>query len=231
MQKAIEIVKKISKQLDKNWIGELEECNLYKTFAEPIYRLEHNIVTLNTITCAIVYSYDPQSKWIDLKQDGFTINKNILIGLGADPEETVFKEFIELKNEDILHAIGNYLDLIPDWKYVTARKEIDYHAKYIRSTESTMTDVDEDKKIKARENIGRLIKEAVSQRRSADELIELIQRENVNTQHKVHQDFGVDYTQRTLEFMDDSKKKDILSWRDFIKYDVLPKKNKMISIE
>ncbi len=221
MIKAIELSRKISKQLDKNWLQEIEDVNLHRTF-ESIYRLEYNIVTLNTLTCAIIFSYDPQSQWIELKQDGFTINKNILIGLGADIEEPIFKEFIELKNEDILYAIGSYLDLIPDWKYVTARKQIDFHSRYVRETEPKFADVDEDKKIKARENIGRLIKESVSQRRAADELLELIRKENVATSHKVQQDFGVDYTQKTLEFMDEQPDRDIMSWKSFVKYD-LPK--------
>lgn len=223
MQKALLLAQKIRSDLGKNWLTEIEDVNLHKCF-EPIYRLEYSIITLNTLTCSIIYSYDNESKWIDLKQDGFTINKNILVGLDADPEEPIFKEFVESRNEEILYAIGNYLDLIPDWKYVTARKQIDFHGKYVRSTEPNAMDLEEDKKIKARENIGRLIKESVSQRKAADELLELIHKENVNTQRRVEQEFGVDFTQKSLEFSDSTQQRDIMSWRSFIQFDVIPKR-------
>lgn len=220
MQKAIILASKISKQLDKNWTSEIEEVNLHRCF-EPIFRLEHNIISLNTLVCAIIYSYDNESKWIDLRQDGYTINKNILSGLGADIEEQIFKDFIHLSNHEIVLCIGNYLDLLPDWRFVTARKQIDYHSKYIRESESSMTEVDEDKKIKARENIGRLLKEAISQRKTADELILQIEKDYVKTNHRVEQDFNSNYTQKTLDFLDDSSVTDAMSWRQFVKI-ILP---------
>lgn len=224
MQKALELVKIISKQLDKNWLPELQEINLHKTF-EPVYRLEYNIITLNTLVCAIIYSYDNESQWIDLKWDGFTINKHILEGLNADINEEIFKEFIELKNQVILYTIGSYLDLLADWKFVTARKQIDFHAKYIRESEPMFaTDFDVDKKIKARENIGKLIREAISQRLEADKLLEQINKEYVKTQHRVQQDFNADYVQSSIDFLEPPVKKDILSWRQFVKYDIISKK-------
>ncbi|MEK6881760.1 MAG: hypothetical protein AABY22_19235, partial [Nanoarchaeota archaeon] len=104
----------------------------------------------------------------------------------------------------------SFLDRISDWRFVTARKMIDYHSKYVRETEANLDSMDEDKKIKARENIGKLIKESVAQRRTADELILQIERDYVNTNHKVDQDFGEKFTDTTI-------KTDIYSWRSYVR--------------
>ena len=40
----------------------------------------------------------------------------------------------------------------------------------------------------------------------------------VSTNHRVHQDFNANFTQKSLEFTDENKPKDDGSWRYFIKY-------------
>lgn len=217
MTKGINAAKTISKDLKKDWLPYLEEINLHRAF-ESIYYLRLSNEITNTLVCAIIYSYDNESKWIDLKHDSFTINKNILEGLYADLKEEIFQDFIKLRNDDINDAIGCYLDLLPDWKFVTAKKQMDYHAKYVRQEETNISGLDEDKKIKARENIGKLIKESIAQRKAADELILLIEKEYVLTNHRVHQDFNANYSQKSIEFTDDTMPKDDGSWRYFIKY-------------
>lgn len=209
MQKALNLARQMSKNLENDWFSEIQEINLHKTF-ETIFELKLSNKITNTLICAIIYAYDQDSKWIDLKQDGMTINKNILEGLGADLNELIYNDFLNLKNDEILDSIGAYLDRISDWRFVTARKMIDYHSKYVRETEANLDSMDEDKKIKARENIGKLIKESVAQRRTADELILQIERDYVNTNHKVDQDFGEKFTDTAI-------KVDCLSWRAFIR--------------
>lgn len=215
MQKGIQAAKTISADLKKDWAEYLEEINFHRTFESIFYLALSNEIT-NTLICAIIYSYDNDSKWIDLKHDSLTINTNILKGLYADFNEDIFQQFITLKNDDINDSIGSYLDLLSDWRYVTARKQMDYHSKYVRETESNITTLDEDKKIKARENIGKLIKEAISQRKAADELLLLIEKDYVTTNHRVSQDFNAPFTQKSLEFSDTLK--DDGSWRFFIKH-------------
>lgn len=217
MQKGITAAKIISKDLKKDWLPYLEEINLHRCF-ESIFYLGLPNEIANTLICSIIYSYDNESKWIELKHDSFTINTNILKGLYADLKEEMFQDFIHLKNDDINDSIGCYLDLLPDWKFVTARKQMDYHSKYVRQEETNISGLDEDKKIKARENIGKLIKESIAQRKAADELILLIEKEYVLTNHRVHQDFNANFSQKSLEFIDDNTPKDDLSWRYFIRY-------------
>jgi|SRR6185312_7003221 len=217
MQRGIITAKTISKDLKKDWLPYLEDQNLHRTF-ESIYYLGLSNEITNTLVCAIIYSYDNESKWIDLKHDSFTINKNIITGLYGSLDEEMFQSFIKLSNDDINDSIGSYLDLLPDWKFVTARKQMDYHAKYVRQEETNISGLDEDKKIKARENIGKLIKESIAQRKAADELILLIEKEYVSTNHRVHQDFNANFTQKSLDFSDETQPKDDGSWRYFIKY-------------
>ncbi|MEK6881761.1 MAG: hypothetical protein AABY22_19240, partial [Nanoarchaeota archaeon] len=93
----------MSKELEKDWISEIQEINLHKTF-EKIFELKLSNRITNTLICAIIYAYDQDSKWIELKQDGRTITKNILEGLGADLKEPIYDEFLNLKNDDILDA-------------------------------------------------------------------------------------------------------------------------------
>lgn len=231
MQKrGIEIARKISKALEKNWLPELEEDGFYKIF-EPIYKLENSIIVLNTLVCAVIYSYDPESKWIDLKSDGYSINKNILFNLGADISLPICKDFCTQSNEEICESIGNYLDTLKNWKFVTARKMIDFHSKTIMQKEPDLKDVDEEKKPKVRENISRAMKEAVAQRQAAEQLIKELNTEYVLTDHRTKQDFNEDYIQKSLEFTDDDKPTvDILSWRHWIKYTVIPNRNNKKSI-
>src|SRR5712692_2294505 len=160
MLKALDISRQISKDLEKNWLPELQEYGLYKTF-EPIYKLNNSIGVLNTLVCAIIFSYDPESKWIDLKNDGYSINRNILFNLGADFSLEIYEEFCTQSNEDIGEAIGNYLDIIKNWKFVTARRMIDFHSKTMMQKEPDLKEVDEDKKPKVRENMSRTIRESV----------------------------------------------------------------------
>lgn len=216
MKKGIDCARTISSDLKKDWLSYFEEINLYVTF-EPIFYLGLSNEITNTLIAAIIYSYDNDSKWIDLKQESIAINTNILKGLHADMNDEIIQGFIHFKNDDINNAIGAYLDLLPDWRFITARKQMDYHSKYVRETEANVTTLDEDKKIKARENIGKLIKEAISQRKAADELLLLIEKDYVSTNHRVHQDFNANFVQKSLEFSDEIQKNDG-SWRYFIKY-------------
>lgn len=209
MQKGIQIASKISKDLEKNWMSELQEYNLHKIF-EPIFRLNVTIADANTLVCAILYSYSAQSKWLDLKSDGASINKNVLLGLGADVNKEIFQEFICLSNDDITDTIGAYLDTQSDWKFCTIRRMIDFHAKTMNQKEPNWSLVDEEKKPKVLENMSRAMNEGVRQREASDKLIEQIERDYVALNHKTESDFG-------MKFTDNATKSDILSWRTFIK--------------
>jgi hypothetical protein len=218
MKLHIEIAKHISKDLDLDYKEYLSDLNYLRIF-ERLFLLGMSNRVINTLVCAIIYSYSNSSKWIDLRQDGFSINKGILEGLKADFKLEIYQQFLMLSNEDILDCIGALLDTMKsDWKFITIRKMIDFHSKTMMQSEPDLTNTDEEKKPKVRENISRTMKEAVLQRDSADKLIAEIETTYVGTNHRIKQDLGVEFTEQEINIS-------ILSWRDFIKYTVLPLKN------
>lgn len=215
MQKGIQCAKTLSSDLKKDWSSYLEDNNLHRTFESIFYLGASNEIT-NTLIAAIIFSYDNDSKWIDLKQDSLTINKNILTGLYASLDEELYQDFINLKNDSINEAIGSYLDLLPDWRYIDARKKMDFHIQTMRKKEPDWEKIDEKDHPKVRENMGRAMREATFQREAADKLILQIEKDYVNTNHRVSQDFNSNFTQKSLEYSDTPK--DDSSWRYFIKY-------------
>jgi len=220
MQKAIKLARLISGKLDSDHSDAIEEQGLHWIF-DPLSELEISRKERNTLICAIIYSYDNESSWIDLKQDGQVINGAILRGLKAELTASIYDDFLNQRNEKISETIGNYLDALGDWRFTTVRKHIDYHAKYIRMTENEedFKGLDAVKKTAARENMGKLMREAVNHRKAADLLIQEIHRDYVSTQHRTNQDFGKSY-------IDESIKRDPFSWREFVKYDLVPMREK-----
>jgi hypothetical protein len=220
MQKAIKLAKTISGKIDADHSEQIEAENLHWVF-EPLNELDIERKERNTLICAIIYSYDNESTWIDLKQDGQLINGSILRGLKADLSKPIYKDFLNQENEKINEAVGNYLDVVGDWRFTTIRKHIDYHAKYIRQTENEteFKDLSPEKRNTAREGLGKLMREAVNHRKTADALIQEVHRDYVATQHRVNQSFG-------KSFVDESIKRDIFSWREFVKNELRPLRQK-----
>lgn len=216
MQKAIKLARLISGKLDSDHSDAIEEQGLHWIF-DPLNELEISRKERNTLICAIIYSYDNESSWIDLKQDGQVINGAILRGLKAGLTASIYDDFLNQRNEKISETIGNYLDALGDWRFTTIRKHIDYHAKYIRMTENEedFKGLDAVKKTAARENMGKLMREAVNHRKAADLLIQEVHREYVTTQHRVSQDYNT-------SFVDESIRIDPYSWRDYIKHKYEP---------
>jgi hypothetical protein len=217
MQKAIEIVKKISKQPDKNWLNELENINLHKIFY-PVYLLTHDIVTLNTIVVFIVYAYDNDSGWIDLKKDRVENKKDILIGLGVNYEEEVYQTLINAESDEFQQVISDYLKAITTWKWKTIMSCFDFHAINIQKANSATKSTDELEAAKINKAKGELLKEAIRQRDVGEQLLKEIKSEYVKTDRATQQDFSFEMT--------DEHKINSESWRDFIRYRVLPMREK-----
>jgi len=214
----LSIAKQISSNLKEDYTDILKENNFYSTF-QPLYDLLLTLPKINTLICAIIYSYDQNSNWISFNKDGYEINREIIEGLGGNIKDETYIQFIELSNPNINECVGAYLNSMVDWRFTTAREFIDYHAKYIRTKEEDMKDLEEDKKMKTRENIGKLKSEAMSKRKAADELIELIKKDFVNTDYRVKQETG-------LSFSDETIKRSTFSWREFVLYDLPALKEK-----
>lgn len=224
MQKDILLANTISKDLSVDYSDFLDEYN-YKYVFEPLDKILLTIEEKNTLICAIIYSYSPNSNKIDLKQDGQIINQNILKGLGVNTNVPIYKEFIAHSNPIITETIANYFDTILTWQYITIRKEIDYAARYVRVSESDedFGKLDGDKLYKARFEMGRLIKESVAHRQTADLLIDQMKKEHMITDERVKNDFGI-------SFVDESIKRDFTSWHEFVFYDLpIMKQKRLVS--
>ncbi len=220
-QKDIYIAKKISAALDED-CSELLETYNYQWVFEPILELCDNHKDANTLICAIIYSYSPNSLRCDLKMDGASIKTDILKGLTKDYNKPLFKEFIDQSNDKIREAIGNLLDTYSgDWRFVTAATNIDFHNKNIRLTENEtlLAALDIDKQYKAKSELGKLRRECTLTRQNADSIIETLQRDFMITENRVKDDFN-------HSFVGQNTKTDIWKWRDFVMFDYLPSKNK-----
>lgn len=209
MQKAIEAARRISKNINEDSFPILEEFNLHTAF-DSIYfmGLENNIA--NTLICAIIYSYDANSNWCDLKKNSMDDKQNILKGLKADMSIEFYTEFIELKNEDINNAIGDFLDLQPDWRFSQVMRSRDFHSKSLKEKNPDFTGLDNDKVIKAKEALGKYMREGLNHRKIADEYILQIEKDYVGLNHRTEQDFGMKFTETELNNVD------IMSWRQHI---------------
>lgn len=213
MTKSLELAKKISKQLDVDNTELIEGMNLHKVF-EGIYKLNAPLRVINTLICAIIYAFDNDSNWSDLKKTSHQDKENILKGLNADMKEPLYKTFIDFTNEDINDCIGDYLDLLPDWRFPQIIRSRDYHSKSLREKDPdfSLDGMDDDKRIKAKEAVGKYIREGMSHRKLADELLLQVEKDYVTLNHRTEQDFNVKFTEQELKY-------DRSLWRNWIKYE------------
>lgn len=210
MLKAIEIAKKISKDLESNHLDMLQNANLKHVFA-PIFKLNYNIRDCNILVCYIIYAYDNNSNWINLQSDRLDDKKAILKGLGVSEEEQVYSDLVgpmtELTSE-VQDAISEYLKTIISWKWRTIITCFDYHADALSTIGKGIKSTDELEKSKINKANGELLKEAIRQRNTGEDLLREIKSEYVKTDRATQQDFGFEIT--------DEQKINHLSWRDWI---------------
>ncbi len=209
MIKAIQVAVKLSKSLESDNSELLEEYNLHKVF-QTLYEMKLSNVQTNTLVAAIIFSYDSDSKWCDLKKTSNEDKVHILKGLGANPDEQLYQDFITFRVEEINDCIGEFLDMQPDWRFAQIRKSRDYHSKAMKEQSPLFTGVDDDKTSKAQENFGKYLREALSQRKLCDEYISLVEKDYVNLNHRTKQDFSTDFTEYNTQTNPES-------WRDYIR--------------
>lgn len=219
MHKDLFVAKILANNLKKDNSNILFEHGLDWVF-EPIRELNLDVEIYNTIVCAIIYSYHPDSNKVDLRHDSEHINKFILLSLKANIELDIYKEFIQLSNDKINEAKGNYLDtLSADWQFITARRAIDVHTQTMKMPNDFTNLKEEEKILKAKTELSKLTRDVILQRKTADELIDKLKKDKMITDERVKQDFG-------LSFIEENIKRDNFLWRNFIKYE-FPKLKKM----
>lgn len=227
MQKAIQLAQKIAKHPDNNWAQELQAINLHSIFS-PIYEQEKiSFEGMNIIVAFIIYSYDNDSPWINIKQDRYENKMRILKGLSADHSDPVFISIAMNENDIVNDVIVEYLMEQVDWRWQTVYSLLDYHAKMIRignrNTEEKRTwqalnkdgnavqlheEYDASAITKINKEKGELLTKAIEARQKADILLAEMRKDMMATDHAVQQDFGFSIT--------DEKKIDIMSWKQFI---------------
>jgi len=240
MTKAIELSKKVIKDFSNDWLQELENNNLHFTFG-AIYNIPSlEIEDKNRIICYIILAYSPESLWLDLQRDRHDNKKRILDNLGANINEPIYKSIFTDSNDIIGMCVFNYLDSLKDWRWPAIFNLLDFSSKMQRfaskETESekswdeltkdgqkqTLTeDLDIEKVVKVNKQKGELLQLAIQNREKAESLLEQIRKDYLNTDVAVKSDFGFSFT-------DTAKKRDILSWRTFIK-ELNSKKNLLAS--
>lgn len=228
MNKAIEAANLISKDLNKNHSFYLEDIGLSKTFS-GIYYLGLPGKDENRLICFIIYSYDPDSKRLDIRKDRYENKYSILESLGAHMDSEVFNEILTNSNEEFNNVVTNYLESLTNWRWPSIYSLLDYHSSMIRfATQKTEAeksfdkinkegvkttlvqeyDIDTISKVNLQKS--EIFKRAIEAREQADKLLEDIRKEFMPTDHAIQSDFGFTFT-------DTAKKKvDIMSWRSWI---------------
>lgn len=213
MQKDLFVINTIAKDLKKDHSELLNEYNLSWVF-EPLGELNLPIDVYNTLVCAIVYRYHPESNKVDLKHDSKSSHEFILNGLRADRKHKIYDSFCSLENEQINEARGNFLDTLSGcWEFITIMSSIDSHSKTMRLSDDFPNLLDDEKKLKAKTELSKLRRDNILQRQTADSLIEKLRKDKVLTDESVRSDYGV-------SFIDENIKKDPMSWRTFFFYDL-----------
>lgn len=229
MSKALECAKKIKKDLHTDWMELLEDNNLHVIFgaiynAMPTVTIEDK----NRIICFLIYAYDPESGWIDLNKDRTDNKKNMLENIGADSRSTVFSEIMNNQNQIVAMCAFNFLESLKDWRWRmiydllewasnNQQRATQVTASKIKTIENgadgnpveSVEEIDIEMILKADKLKGFLLDEAMSKRIKADELLNEIKKDFVNTDRGTMTDFGFNFT-------DSAKKKNILSWREYI---------------
>jgi flagellar biosynthesis/type III secretory pathway chaperone len=235
MQKAVVLAKKISEDPSKSWTEEMEDLNLWTLF-KPIYKGHQEFEIPNAIVAFIIFAYDNDSGWLNLHQDRLQNKMRIWKGIKIKmlPQlERVAKNDDDSVNE----VIVEYLIEQTTWEWNHIMTLLDYHSNMIRFVrQKTETEKSTDKLTKDDQKItmteeydiekigntnktkGDLLKKAIEARQQADELLRKIKKDFVQMDNAVQQDFGFSPT--------DEKKVDIMSWRHFLQYTVLPEKER-----
>lgn len=229
MKAAIELAKRISKQLDKNWLPELEEINLHKIFS-PVYALQNgNLISMNTAIAYIVFSYDNDSTWLNLKQDRTYNKMQILKGLTNDFSSSFFIDIIENENDTINDVIASYIESQASWKFKHILHQLDFYTKTMKfvnqktEEERTIDKMNKEGEVKSltqeynidtlakvNKTKGELLTSALKAREDADRLLTEVKKEFVQIENAVQSDFGFSITEET--------KINPESWRDFIRH-------------
>lgn len=236
MQKALELAKQIKSSLNKDWSNEFDSYNL-KLFNQA-YSIDASQKDTNIIVCFIAYAYSPDSFWLDIHKDRLENKKVILNNLDADLNSELFQDILSNRHDTFNMCVFDFLEQLKDWRWRAIYDLLDYSSKMFRfatqETEAeksyekmnkdgevkTITqDLDIDVISKVNKEKGILLEQAIAKRRQAETLLAEIQKDYVATDTATQGDFNFTFTET-------SKKRQVLTWREFVQYDLPALKEK-----
>lgn len=226
MQKTIDILdlaRKIIKDLEINYLPELELINLHTIF-RPIYKHNLTIANQNAIVAFIIFAYSEESPWLNPRKDRLINKQEILTGIGIDPNNRIYKEIINYENDDIQQVILNYLLSCTDSRWREIISLLEYHDKMFlfcnqRTAEKQKTGSSIDKEGQVVEDFeyidqreiskinnekGDLMLKAIEARLKAETLLKTLENDFQKVDSATQSDFGFTFS--------DAKKWDPLVW-------------------
>mgnify|MGYP000897748083 CR=1 FL=1 len=233
MEKATALAKEIRKDLLQDYEEKIKDFGLWDVFCH-IYESQEKIADKNRLVCYVNYAYNPESYWLDLKKDRIDNKTRILVNLEADIKSDLYKNLLKEKHEPAIRSVFAFLEELKDWRWKAVYDYLDYASRMSRFASNETDEEKEYEKVakdgqiqKYKEEIdieviakvnkqkGELLNQAHKAREKAEEIIREIRKDFAATDDATQSDFG-------FSFSDTSKKKNILSWREFIR-NVKPK--------
>jgi hypothetical protein len=222
------LAQKIITDLEKNWLPEIELANLLTIF-RPIYKHNLTILNQNAIVAFVILSYSEDSPWLNPRKDRLINKKEILQGVGVDPENRIYKEIIHYENDAIQQVILNYLLFNTDARWTEIVSLLEYSNKMIlfcnqrtSEKEQTGTSIDKDGEVKEsyeyldqsavakiNKEKGELLLKSIEARSKAESLLKTLENDFQKTDAATQSDFGFQFS--------DAKKYDVMSWEHRIR--------------
>lgn len=233
MKNYLELAKRLQSDLESNPLEMFEDQNLKKIFS-PIFRINKPIAIVNSVAAYIILAYSNGSPWLDLNQDRLYNKTRIAEGLNIQIDE-FFQKIIDCEDTIVNQVVSEYLEDQASWEFQQAASYLESHQRLIKlanekietgySTEEMnkdgnsvklTTEYKVEEVIQAHEKKAKLLSVAHDNRVKATELISKLKGDYVQLDHAVQQDFGFSIV--------DERKINPASWRDFMKYDFIPRK-------
>lgn len=224
---AVILAQKIIKDLEKNWLTDLELANLHTIF-RPIYKHNLTILNQNAIVVFVIMAYSEDSPWLNPRKDRAVNKKEILEGIGVDPDNRIYREIINYENNEVQQTILNYLLFQQDARFVEIISLLEYSNKMIlfcnqRTSEKEKTGSSIDKEGQVTEDFeyldqseiakinkekGALLLTAIEARAKAEGLIKTIEQDYQKLDSVMQSEFGFAFT---------DTKVNVLSWESRLK--------------
>jgi len=220
---AVELAKKIIKDLEKNWLTELELANLHTIF-RPIYKHNLAILNLNAIVAFVIMAYSEESPWLNPRKDRLVNKQEILSGIGVDHENNIYKEILNYENDSIQQVILNYLLFCTDARWQECISLLEYSNKMMlfcnqrtsekqkigteenadKQTVDVFEYLDQSEIAKINKEKGDLLLKAIEARSKAETILKTLENDFQKVDHATQSDFGFSFS--------DARKFDVLSW-------------------